>query len=195
LLAHTGRSHSNVIQTGLRAESKSGKTWQKHTKYLAIKEDENGTIWSWNGVLLESRAQKIQPHHVLNPHPRLTIFTVKLDPEKFFQDIFGGERFYDLIGMSSVGKAIGEAMHNPMSDSDPPERSPAEKAEDEAREAKERAERVSMLVDNLCYKLDLFALDEDREARIDRWRTRCKAEADELKNERFGPEILRVRST
>jgi len=119
------------------------------------------------------------------------LIVLKTDPEKFFQDIFGGERFYDLIGMSSVGKAIGEAMHNPTNEPEP-EKSPEQKAADEAREAKERADRVRMLVDNLSYKLDLYALDEDREGRLDRWRARCKLEADELKNERFGAEILKV---
>jgi hypothetical protein len=116
---------------------------------------------------------------------------VKTDPEKFFQDIFGGERFYDLIGMSSVGKAIGEAMHNPINEPEP-EKSPVEKAIEEEKAAQERAERVRMLVENLSYKLDLYALDEDLVGRMGRWRARCKLETDELKNERFGAEILKV---
>jgi hypothetical protein len=116
---------------------------------------------------------------------------VKTDPEKFFQDIFGGERFYDLIGMSSVGRAIGEAMHNPTNEPEP-EKSAEEKAAEEARATEERAERVRMLVENLAYKLDLYALDEDLIGRMDRWRARCKLETDELKNERFGAEILQV---
>jgi curved DNA-binding protein CbpA len=116
---------------------------------------------------------------------------VKTDPEKFFQDIFGGERFYDLIGMSSVGKAIGEAMLHGTTEAEP-EKSAEETAADQAKDAAERAERVRMLVDNLAYKLDIFALDEDLEGRMDRWRARCKLEADELKNERFGSEILKV---
>ena len=82
-------------------------------------------------------------------------------------------------------------MHTPTNEPEP-EKSPEEKAADEARDAKERAERVSMLVQNLSYKLDLFALDENREDRMERWRARCKLEAEELKNERFGAEILRV---
>lgn len=117
---------------------------------------------------------------------------VKTDPEKFFQDIFGGERFYDIIGMSSVGKAIGEAMHNPTSEE--PEKSAEEKAAEEKKAAEERVERVKMLVENLTYKLDLYALDEDLVGRMDRWRARCKLEADELKNERFGTELLKVSS-
>jgi hypothetical protein len=121
--------------------------------------------------------------------PKLIL--VKTDPEKFFQDIFGGERFYDLIGMSSVGRAIGEAMHNPTNEPEP-EKSPEEKAAEEARATAERTERVRMLVENLAYKLDLYALDEDLVGRMDRWRARCKLETDELKNERFGSEILKV---
>jgi hypothetical protein len=115
----------------------------------------------------------------------------KTDPEKFFQDIFGGERFYDLIGMSSVGRAIGEAMHNPTNEPEP-EKSVEERAAEDARAAEERAERVAMLVENLAYKLDLYALDEDLVGRTDRWRARCKLETEELKNERFGAEILKV---
>lgn len=116
---------------------------------------------------------------------------VKTDPEKFFQDIFGGERFYDLIGMSSVGRAIGEAMHNPANEPEP-EKSAEEKAAEETRAAEERTERVRMLVENLAYKLDQYALDEDTVGRVDRWRARCKLETEELKNERFGTEILKV---
>jgi hypothetical protein len=120
----------------------------------------------------------------------LTCVLVKTDPEKFFQDIFGGERFYDLIGMSSVGKAIGEAMHNPTAEE--PEKTAEEKAQEEEKAAEERVERVKMLVENLSYKLDLYALDDDLVGRMDRWRARCKLEADELKNERFGTELLKV---
>jgi len=94
--------------------------------------------------------------------------------------------------MSSVGKAVGEAMHNPSSNEQELEKSAAEKAEEQAKETLERSERVRMLVENLSYKLDIYALDEDIDGRMDRWRARCKAEADELKNERFGAEILKV---
>jgi hypothetical protein len=136
---------------------------------------------------------KIPPHKVcLVNTPKLIL--VKTDPEKFFQDIFGGERFYDLIGMSSVGRAIGEAMHNPTNEPEP-EKSPEEKVAEEARATAERTERVRMLVENLAYKLDLYALDEDLVGRMDRWRARCKLETDELKNERFGSEILKVQDS
>lgn len=120
------------------------------------------------------------------------LILVKTDPEKFFQDIFGGERFYDLIGMSSVGRAIGEAMHTTTIEPEP-EKTVEEKAAEELRATTERAERVRMLAENLAYKLDLYALDEDLVGRTDRWRARCKLETDELKNERFGAEILKVR--
>lgn len=93
--------------------------------------------------------------------------------------------------MSSVGRAIGEAMHNPTNEPEP-DKSPEEKAAEEARATAERTERVRMLVENLAYKLDLYALDEDLVGRMDRWRARCKLETDELKNERFGSEILKV---
>src|SRR5262245_59011769 len=92
--------------------------------------------------------------------------------------------------MSSVGKAIGEAMQYPNELE--AKRSAESKAADEVRDAKERAERVSMLAERLAYKLDLFALDENLQGRMDKWRARCKIEADELKNERFGSEILKV---
>jgi hypothetical protein len=92
--------------------------------------------------------------------------------------------------MSSVGKAIGEAMHNPTSEE--PEKTAEEKAQEEKKAAEERVERVKMLVENLSYKLDLYALDDDLVGRMDRWRARCKLETDELKNERFGTELLKV---
>jgi X-domain of DnaJ-containing len=95
--------------------------------------------------------------------------------------------------MSSVGRAIGEAMHNPTNETEP-EKTPEEKLAEEAGAREERTERVRMLVENLAYKLDLYALDEDLVDRMDRWRARCKLETDELKNERFGSEILKVNS-
>lgn len=82
-------------------------------------------------------------------------------------------------------------MHNSPSEPEP-EKTPEEKAAEQAKETAERAERVRVLVANLAYKLDLYALDDDLETRMDRWRTRCKQETDELKNERFGAEILHV---
>ena len=95
--------------------------------------------------------------------------------------------------MTFVGRAIREAMHNPTTEPEP-EKTPVEKAAEEMRADRERAERVRMLAENLAYKLDLYALDEDLECRMDRWTARCKLEADELKNERFGSEILKVSS-
>ena len=95
--------------------------------------------------------------------------------------------------MSSVGRAIGEAMHNPTAEPER-ERTPEEKAAEEAKAAAARTERVRMLVENLAYKLDLYALDEDLVGRMDRWRGRCKLETEELKNERFGSEILKVKA-
>jgi X-domain of DnaJ-containing len=136
--------------------------------------------------------QKITLHKVRHREIKLT-YPVKTDPEKFFQDIFGGERFYDLIGMSSVGKAIGEAMHNPINEPEP-EKTAEEKAADEAKANDERTERVRMLSENLAYKLDLYALEEETLERMDKWRARCRLETDELKNERFGAEILKVGS-
>jgi len=93
--------------------------------------------------------------------------------------------------MTSVGRALGEAMLNPGNELEP-EKTPEEKAAEETKATEERAARVRMLVDNLAYKLDLYALDEDRVGRMDKWRARCKLETDELKNERFGSEILNV---
>lgn len=83
-------------------------------------------------------------------------------------------------------------MHNPTTEPER-ERTPEEKAAEEARATAARAERVRMLVENLAYKLDLYALDDDLVGRMDRWRARCKLETEELKNERFGSEILKVK--
>jgi len=96
--------------------------------------------------------------------------------------------------MTSVGRAIGEAIQNPTSEPES-EKNPVERAAEEMKADQERAERVRMLSENLAYKLDLYALDEDLECRMDRWTARCQLEADELKNERFGAEILKVSSS
>ena len=98
-----------------------------------------------------------------------------VDPEEVFGGLFGGERFYDIIGNISIGRDLKEALQK---DSDElsagaegqeaptrgdkhltPEQAEAKKAEEEKHEKEKEAERekrVSMLADKLAHKLSVY---------------------------------------
>ena len=98
-----------------------------------------------------------------------------VDPEEVFGGLFGGERFYDIIGNISIGRDLKEALQK---DSDElsagaegqeaptkgdkhltPEQAEAKKAEEEKQEKEKEAQRekrVSMLADKLAHKLSVY---------------------------------------
>ncbi|KAF8530090.1 DnaJ-domain-containing protein [Hysterangium stoloniferum] len=134
------------------------------------------------------------------------------DPEEFFSQLFGGERFIPIIGHLSLGHDMKSAMQedkdeDAASGSNGPKRvksskdmTPEEKAQrDEKRrkEAAERAavreERVGKLVEELERKLSIFTESatgvDDKEITLS-WRTICELEAEYLKDESYGVELL-----
>ncbi|KAI0262035.1 X-domain of DnaJ-containing-domain-containing protein [Gloeopeniophorella convolvens] len=135
-----------------------------------------------------------------------------VDPEEVFGAIFGGERFAPLIGQLSLARdmktALQEADEMEGDGSAPVVRdakgrevlSPEEKARrDEkarksaAEKAAAREDRVQKLVENLQHKLGIFTENatgpNDPEV-INSWRTICSLEAEELKGESYGVELL-----
>ncbi|KAH9008688.1 DnaJ-domain-containing protein [Lactarius deliciosus] len=135
-----------------------------------------------------------------------------VDPEEVFGAIFGGERFIPLIGLLSLARdmksALQEADEAAGEDAPPVARdakgreivSLEEKAKrDEkarksaAEKAAAREERVQKLVENLQHKLGIFTENatgpNDPEV-IESWRTICSLEAEELKGESYGVELL-----
>ncbi|KAG9312538.1 DnaJ-domain-containing protein [Chiua virens] len=135
-----------------------------------------------------------------------------VDPEEVFGAIFGGERFLPIIGHISLAhdmktalqeadEAEGESGKEVKRDAKGKEIiSEEEKARKEEKErkanaekAEARAERIRKLVENLDRKLSIFtesAIGPDDSDVSQSWRTICQLEADELRNESYGVELL-----
>ncbi|KAF8321237.1 DnaJ-domain-containing protein [Clavulina sp. PMI_390] len=139
-----------------------------------------------------------------------------VDPEEIFSSIFGGERFVAIIGDISLGKemksALQEADEAEEAEGTGPKRvkdakgkdilSPEEKAKKEEKDRKAAAERaaarearVSKLVENLERKLSIYTESATGVAASDvdvmrSWKQICAIEAEDLKNESYGVELL-----
>lgn len=118
---------------------------------------------------------------------------MKIDWEQFIREILGEDKYYALIRLSSVSGFIEEMKHS-RSKEPQSENTLAPKFGDDTQSEENRAERVRMIAENLAYKLDLYALDETLEGRMDRWSAQCKLDADEIKKVLFGAKILKVSS-
>ncbi|ORX62592.1 DnaJ-domain-containing protein [Hesseltinella vesiculosa] len=123
-----------------------------------------------------------------------------VDPEEFFKQSFGGDRFVDIIGEISIGKDMREALETAETEGGEQDEnvSPEEKAEKEAQREKaekERAEtrekRVTTLTAKLINKLCLYTeLPDTSESSVDAFRQIIQIEAEGLKTENHGVELL-----
>ncbi|KAI0667387.1 DnaJ-domain-containing protein [Trametes maxima] len=134
-----------------------------------------------------------------------------VDPEEIFGSIFGGDRFVPIIGHISLAKDMKAALQEEEeNESENVQRdakgkeilSPAEKARREekarkvaAEKAAARAERVQKLVENLDRKISIFtesaATPNDPQV-TESFRTICSLEAEELKKESYGVDLLQA---
>ncbi|KAH7912101.1 DnaJ-domain-containing protein [Hygrophoropsis aurantiaca] len=137
-----------------------------------------------------------------------------VDPEEVFGAIFGGERFLPIIGQISLARDMKTALQEAeeaegeegeqvkrdakgkeiISDEERAKRDEKERKVS-AEKAAARAERVQKLVDNLERKLGIFtesASGPDDPDSAKSWRTICQLEAEELKNESYGTELLQA---
>ncbi|KIK95725.1 hypothetical protein PAXRUDRAFT_140069 [Paxillus rubicundulus Ve08.2h10] len=137
-----------------------------------------------------------------------------VDPEEVFGAIFGGERFLPIIGHISLARdmktALQEAEEAEGEEGKQVKRdakgkeiiSEEEKARKEEKERKTsaekaaaRAERVQKLVENLDRKLSIFTESATGPDDLDvskSWRKICQLEAEELKKESYGVELLQA---
>lgn len=137
-----------------------------------------------------------------------------VDPEEIFGAIFGGDRFVPIIGNISLARDMKTALQEADEDdeeggegkvvqrdekgrvivSEEERRRKEEKAKKKADErAKERKERVDKLVENLIRKLSIFtesATGPDDKDVTESFRTISQLEAEDLKRESYGPELL-----
>ncbi|KAI9224140.1 X-domain of DnaJ-containing-domain-containing protein [Blastocladiella britannica] len=114
-----------------------------------------------------------------------------VDPSTFFKMQFGGDRFVDIIGEISIASDFKSAYE---STEDDPNLTPAdrEKREQEQMEERSRAReaRVTKLVDNLVSKLARLTETEMDDVAMNAFEQIMLAEADELKAESYGVELL-----
>ncbi|KAI0731518.1 DnaJ-domain-containing protein [Fomitopsis betulina] len=138
-----------------------------------------------------------------------------VDPEEVFGTIFGGERFVPIIGHISLAKDMKAALQEAEemeedADGKPIQRdakgreilSPEEKArrDEKARKAAAekaavRQERVAKLVETLERKLGIFtesAQGPNDPHVTESYRTICQLEAEDLKRESYGAELLQA---
>lgn len=125
-----------------------------------------------------------------------------VDPEDFFKQAFGGDRFVDIIGEISIGKDMREALETQeegVENLDPKTLSPEQKAErDEKKQKLEKAraeareKRVSTLAAKLINKLSLYTELNDipEDARQAAFSNIIQIEAEDLKRESHGVELL-----
>ncbi|KAF7328989.1 DnaJ-domain-containing protein [Mycena venus] len=140
-----------------------------------------------------------------------------VDPEEVFGAIFGGDRFIPIIGTISLARDMKAALQEAdeaeaeeaaragtriLDAKGRPVLSEEEKAAKEAKDrakaaekAKVREERVKKLVENLERKLSIFtesATGPNDPDVTSSWRTICALEADQLKSESYGVELLQA---
>lgn len=120
-----------------------------------------------------------------------------VDPEEFFRQSFGGDRFVDIIGEISIGKDMREALETAENENDE-SLSPEEKAQREAEKEKAdqeraevRAKRVDGLAQKLINKLSLYTeMADTSPSSIAAFTNIVQIEAEDLKHENYGVELL-----
>ncbi|KAG0345429.1 hypothetical protein BG004_003714 [Podila humilis] len=120
-----------------------------------------------------------------------------VNPEAFFKQQFGGDRFVDIIGEISIGRDMRDALNEPEDESESSltaeEKAKREatnteikdKARDEARQA-----RVDKLVKNLVHKLSIYTDGPCDYNAAKGYQEMIRLEAEELKAESYGVELL-----
>ncbi|KAF9420580.1 hypothetical protein BGZ94_009092 [Podila epigama] len=120
-----------------------------------------------------------------------------VNPEAFFKQQFGGDRFVDIIGEISIGRDMRDALNEPEDEADanlsPEEKAKREaaaseikdKARDEARQA-----RVDKLVKNLIHKLSIYTEGACDAVAAKAYEEMIRLEAQDLKAESYGVELL-----
>ncbi|KAJ1565498.1 hypothetical protein HK096_002447 [Nowakowskiella sp. JEL0078] len=135
--------------------------------------------------------------------------SVFIDPEEFFKQQFGGDKFVDLIGEISIAKDFKEAISAMSSDTNNPQS--GEKANTGVtfeQRMETRSKRVSKLVEALILKLSLYVdafpmitsnsddspvgttMELLAKEALESFRTIAKLETDNLKTESYGVELL-----
>ncbi|CAG8729465.1 531_t:CDS:2 [Cetraspora pellucida] len=121
-----------------------------------------------------------------------------VNPEDFFRQQFGGERFVDIIGEISIGRDMKEVLQkaDEMANEDLTEeekiRREANRAAHDDERDKIRQQRIDKLVTNLIHRLSMYVegVDYNQSAAASDFKTIIEYEAEELKAESYGVELL-----
>src|ERR1051325_7558164 len=121
------------------------------------------------------------------------MFYVIVNPEDFFRQQFGGDRFVDIIGEISIGRDMKEVLQSAAAEEMDGDLLEEEKTRnksnnDDERE-KIRQQRVDKLVSNLTHKLSMY-VDSIDETKAEQFRNVIELEAEDLKAESYGVELL-----
>lgn len=115
------------------------------------------------------------------------------DAKEFFKHMFGGEAFADIIGDNSLGSFMETAIHDATDPNAAQQMTPEQRAQrdKELREQseKQRKERELQLTEKLKKKLALYT---DGNYTAEDYREYIHKEANNLKNESFGKELLQT---
>jgi len=140
-----------------------------------------------------------------------------MDPEEVFGAIFGGDRFIPIIGHIGLAQDMKSALQEEEDDDGSPKdekkdvklMSPEERARKEERDrvkaekervrsaekAAAREKRVAELVETLTRKLSIFteSATGPNDPDVTRsWKTICALEAEDLKRESYGADLLQA---
>ncbi|RUO96546.1 X-domain of DnaJ-containing-domain-containing protein, partial [Jimgerdemannia flammicorona] len=118
------------------------------------------------------------------------------DPQEFFQQMFGGDAFKSLIGELSIGRDLKEFsdQYDAETSEGSNSISPKMPSKEELLKRKQlQDERVRDLAEKLVHKLGLYTEsegDEGDEATAAAFESQIRIEAETLKEESFGVELL-----
>ncbi|KAL9537373.1 hypothetical protein MBANPS3_011837 [Mucor bainieri] len=118
------------------------------------------------------------------------------DPREYFQQMFGGDAFRSIIGELAVGEMFSDAQQDELDK----QGTAAEGSEDSEKKQmnkeqmekmqKQQQERVEKLAETLKLKLALFTESEGDQQAMTAFQDQIKHEAEKLKNESYGLELL-----
>ncbi|CAG8683575.1 4356_t:CDS:2 [Funneliformis caledonium] len=111
-----------------------------------------------------------------------------VNPEDFFRQQFGGDRFVDIIGEISIGRDMKEVLQNAAEDTNGDGAEMRRETNEEERD-KIRQQRVDKLVSNLIHKLSMYVDSNDAKG-AEQFKNVIEIEADDLKAESYGIELL-----
>ncbi|KAI9028942.1 X-domain of DnaJ-containing-domain-containing protein [Phycomyces nitens] len=124
------------------------------------------------------------------------------DPREYFQQMFGGDAFRNIIGDLAVGDMFSEDMKEAEAGDPKSPQAGTEVGSPEAKKPmgmskeqmekmhKQQQERVKTLSEKLVHKLSLYTESEADETAAVAFQEQIKVEAEKLKSESYGLELL-----